>query len=244
MENTYAPFIGTGRIWARLAGSNDPMIEIGNCSKTEIQVKDKKIDLQDYTKPGGGKYAQIVRIDSAMISLVAYDLTPRNIRVGIFGADAIVPAGTVTNEVVKCHKGALAMLNHLSPTITSVKSTDGATTYAVDTDYQAHAGGLLIPDSTSIPNAADVNVSYTHAGYNKIEAMTNASIVLQMRFVGVNEADGKAVMVDIHRAQMSATKALSLISDKFAELALDAEILKDPTKTGNGISQYFVLQMG
>lgn len=243
-NNTYAPFIGSGRIWARRAGTNEAMIEIGNCSKVEIQVKDKKIDLQDYTKSGGGKYAQIVRIDSAMISLNVHDLTDRNIRMGIFGSDAIVASGTVTDEVVRCYKGALAPVKHLSPTITSVKSMDGLTTYAAGTDYQAHAGGLLIPSDSTIPDATDVKVSYAYAGYSKVEAMTNASIILQMRFVGVNEADGKPVMVDIHRAQMSATKALSLISDKFAELALDAEILKDPTKTGDGISQYFVLQMG
>lgn len=243
-NNTYAPFIGSGRIWARKAGTNDAMIEVGNCSKVEIQVKDKKIDLQDFTKAGGGKYAQIVRIDSAMITLNVHDLTDRNIRMGIFGSDAIVPNGNVTDEVVRCYKGALAPIKHLSPSIASVKSTDGLTTYAVDTDYQAHAGGLLITNDSTIPDATDVKVTYTYSGHSKIEAMTNASIILQMRFVGVNEADGKSVMVDIHRAQMSATKALSLISDKFAELALDAEILKDPAKTGDGISQFFVLQMG
>ena len=242
--NAYAPFIGSGRIWARKAGTDEAMIEIGNCSKVEIQVKDKKIDLPDYTKAGGGKYAQIVRIDSAMITLNAHDLTDRNIRMGILGSDAIVPNGNVTDEVVKCYKGTLAPLKNLSPVITSVKSADGATAYAPNTDYQVHAGGLLIPSDSTIPDASNIKVSYTYASYSKIEAMTDASIILQMRFVGVNEADGKPVMVDIHRAQMSATKALSLISDKFAELALDAEILKDPTKTGDGISQYFVLQMG
>ena len=242
--NAYAPFIGYGRIWARKAGTNDAMIEIGNCSKVEIQVKDKKTDLPDYTKAGGGKYAQVVRIDSAMITLNVHDLTDRNIRMGILGSDAIVPNGNVTDEVVRCYKGALAPVMHLSPVVTSVKSIDGLTTYAVDTDYQAHAGGLLIPSDSTIPDATDVKVSYTFAGYSKVEAMTNASIILQMRFVGANEADGTPVMVDIHRAQMSATKALSLVSDKFAELALDAEILSDPTKTGNGISKYFVLKMG
>jgi hypothetical protein len=242
--NTYAPFIGYGQIWARKAGSNDPMIEIGNCSKVEIQVKDKKIDLPNYKKKGGGKYAQIVRIDSAMISLVAHDLTDRNIRMGIFGSDAVVPAGTVVDEVVHCYKGALTPIKHLSPVVTSVKSMDGTTTYVADTDYQVHAGGLLITSNSTIADATDVKVSYTYAGHSKIEAMTTSSIVLQMRFVGANEADGKPVMVDIHRAQMSAAKALSLISDKFADLALDAEILVDETKTGDDISQYFVLQMG
>ena len=243
-NNTYAPFIGSGRIWARRAGTNEAMIEIGNCSKVEIQVKDKKIDLQDYTKSGGGKYAEIVRIDSAVISLNAHDLTDRNIRIGIFGSDSIVPNGTVNDELVRCYKGALAPIKYLSPTITSVKSMDGVTTYAADTDYQALAGGLLIPSDSTIPDATDVKVTYAYAGHSKIEAMTNASIILQMRFVGVNEADGKSMMVDIHRAQMSATKALSLISDKFAELSLNAEILKDPKKTGDGINQYFVLHMG
>ena len=242
--DTYAPFIGIGRIWARKAGTNDPMIEIGNCSKVEIQVKDKKIDLPNHKKKGGGKYAQIVRIDSAMISLIVHDLTDRNIRMGIFGSDAVVPAGTVVDEVVHCHKGALAPIKHLSPTITSVKSVDGSTTYAVNTDYQAHAGGLLITSDSTIPNATDVKVSYGYAAHSKVEAMTTSSIVLQMRFVGENEADGKPIMVDIHRAQMSAAKALSLISDKFADLALDAEILVDETKTGDDISQYFVLKMG
>ena len=243
-NNTYAPFIGYGQIWVRQAGTDDPMIEIGNCSKVEIQVKDKKIDLPNHKKKGGGKYAQIVRIESAMISLIVHDFTDRNIRMGIFGSDSIVPSGTITDEVVRSHKGTLAPIKHLSPTITSVKSPDGATTYAVNTDYQAHAGGLLIPSDSTIPNDTDVKVSYGYAAHSKIEAMTTSSIVLQMRFVGANEADGKPIIVDIHRAQMSAAKALSLISDKFADLALDAEILVDETKTGDDISQYFVLRMG
>jgi hypothetical protein len=44
--------------------------------------------------------------------------------------------------------------------------------------------------------------------------------------------------VELFRAKFSPAAALSLIGDEFAELQVEAAVLKDDTKAGVGVSQY------
>jgi len=56
----------------------------------------------------------------------------------------------------------------------------------------------------------------------------------------LNEArSGKAVVIHIYRQKLGAAQNLALIGDDYAALEISGKVLKDTTKTGAGVSQYF-----
>lgn len=243
-DNVYKPYLGSGQVYARIAGAAVALLAIGNCSMLESSVKEDKQTLKDYTKPGGGTYASVSRIDTVTIKLKLHDLNKTNVARAVFGSESAVAGAAVIDEVVVAYKGGLVPLAHIAPTAVIVTNSAATTTYVAGVDYELKGGGLLILDAGAITDAQSLKVDYTFAAYHKVEAMTTGAVILELHFEGLNEADsGKPVILDVWRAQLSPTKALSLLSDKFADLDLEAELLKDPSKTGTGISQYFRVKM-
>lgn len=246
-DTTYYPYLGSGKLYARPAGSTAGYFELGNASKVEIAVKDKTIDLQDNTKPGGGTYASAVRIEGASVNMVLNDLNKGNVSRALFGSDTAVQSGAVTAEAITAHLGALCPLEQPNAAAVVVKnaalvgaSAIGTITYAAGTDYELRPSGLFILPGGTITDAQALTVAYTYALHAKIEAMTTSAPILELRFEGLNEsAAGKPVLVHIYKLQLSAAKALSLLGDKFSDLTVDGKILIDPTKTGAGVSKYF-----
>ena len=219
-------------------------MELGNASKLELTTKEDKQTLKDFTKPGGGTYASVSRIDNVMVQMTLHDLNKTNVARAVFGTASAVAGETVADEVVVAFKDALVPLAHINPTAVVVSNSDAATTYKEGEDYEVRPGGIFILDAGDIADAQSLKVGYTYVAYSKIEAMTTGAITLELHFEGLNEANSdKPVVVDIYRAQLSPTKALSLLGDKFADLQVEAEVLKDTTKTGTGISQYFRARM-
>lgn len=243
-NNAYKPYLGSGTVYARIAGAAAALLAIGNCSVLEPNVKEDKKTLKDYTKAGGGTYASVSRIDSVTVKLKMHDLNKTNVARAVFGTEAAVTGAAVIDEVVTAYKGGLTPLAHINPTSVVVTNSGASTTYVAGTDYEVHGGGILILDAGAITDGQSLKVDYSFADYNKVEAMTTGAVILELHFEGLNEADsGKPVILDIYRAQLSPTKALSLLGDNFADLDLEAEVLKDPSKTGTGISQYFRVKM-
>jgi len=239
-DTSYYPYLGSGKLYVRVSGASSGLIDVGNCSKLDLTVKDKKTTLGDFRTPGGGTYASVSRIENVTLSMTLNDLNKDNVAKAIFGTASNIPSGTVTDEAVTAYKGAIVPLAHTSLSAIVVKNTAGDTTYVANTDYEVRAGGIFILSAGAITNAQSLKVSYSHAAYDKVEAMTTGALTLEMHFEGLNEANsGRPVIVDIYRAQLSPAKALSLLGDKFVDLQIDAEVLADTSKTGADISQYF-----
>ncbi len=77
-----------------------------------------------------------------------------------------------------------------------------------------------------------------------IEALTTGAQTFQLEFAGVNEAaTGKTVTVTVYKAKIGAAQGLGFIGDEFAAMEITGEVLIDVTKTGNGISQFFKIEM-
>lgn len=240
MNVTYYPYLGSGKIYARIAGAAAGLMEVGNASELTFAVKEDKKTLKDFSKPGGGTYSSVSRVDTVTAQMKLHDLNKANVARAVFGSASTVTGAAVVDEVVTAYLGALVPLAHPNPTAVTVTNSAASTTYAANTDYEVRAGGIFILEGGTIADAESLKVDYTYASYDKVEAMTSSSIILELHFEGLNEANsGKPVIVDAWRAQLSPTKALDLLGDKFAELTVEAEVLMDPSKTGAGISKYF-----
>ena len=243
-DTVYYPYLGSGKIYARIAGAAAALLDLGNASKLELVAKDKKVTMQDFSKPGGGTYASVSRIESVTLNMTLNDLNKKNVAIALFGTEYAVTGAAVLDEVITAYKGGLSPLAHPSPTAVVLTTSDGLTTYVANTDYEVRVGGIYIIPTGAILDAASLKVDYSFASYGKVEAMTSTAVILELHFEGLNEANsGSPVIVDVYRAQLSPAKALSLLGDKFADLTIDAEVLVDNSKTGAGISKYFRVKL-
>lgn len=243
-DTVYYPYLGSGKIYARAFGAAAGLMELGNASKLELAVKEDKQKLKDYSKPGGGTYSSVSRISEATLQMTLNDLNKTNVARAVFGTELAVAGATIVDEAVVAYKGAIVPLLHPNPTAVTVSHTSGTPAYVANTDYEVRAGGIYIIPGGVITDGQALKVDYTHAAYDRVDAMTSSSILLELHFEGLNEANsGKPVIVDIYKAQLSPTKALSLLGDKFADLQVEAEVLADTSKVGVGISQYFRVKL-
>lgn len=217
-DTVYYPYLGSGKVYARLTGVAAGLLELGNARKLDLAVKEDKKKLQDYSKPGGGTYASVSRIDTVTLQMTLNDLNKTNVARAVFGTESAVVGAAVVDEVVIAYKGGLAPFAHINPTAVVVTDNAAITIYDEGDDYEVRAGGIYIVPAGAITDAESLKVNYTYLDYDKVEAMTSGAIMLELHFEGLNEANsGKPVIVDIYRAQLSPTKALSLLGDKFSD---------------------------
>jgi hypothetical protein len=126
--------------------------------------------------------------------------------------------------------------------------TDGTATFrnvgkkllVVDTDYTATGGGITLTDDASLYDGEELIVNYTKTTGYTIEALLNAAQEYELLFDGLNEArSGKPVIVHAFRVKLGATNGLSLIGEEYYAGEQTGTVLKDTTKNGVSVSQYF-----
>lgn len=124
---------------------------------------------------------------------------------------------------------------------TAVYTVAGKTTPVAGTDYELRGGGLFVFNTL----AGEVwTVGYTKAATDVINALTTPGKEYELFFDGLNEArSGKTTTVNAYRVRLGAAQDFALIGDDYAGLELTGKVLKDTTKTGAGISQYFAAKI-
>lgn len=126
--------------------------------------------------------------------------------------------------------------------------TDGTVTWTVmgkislveDTDWTASAGGITLLDAAVITDGEEIQATYTKAAGQSVEALLNAAQEYELFFDGLNDArSGKPVLVHAYRVKLGATDGLDLIGDDYYAGQQAGKVLKDTTKNGTSVSQYF-----
>lgn len=123
-------------------------------------------------------------------------------------------------------------------TITNV----GRGTLTVNVDYEVTAGGVrLLTGSTPFVTDGEAFIGdYTPYAASVVQALTQSGKEYEIVFEGLNEArSGKPFVVKVFRGKLGAAQNLALLGDDYAALEITGKILKDTSKTGAGISQYF-----
>ena len=120
-----------------------------------------------------------------------------------------------------------------------VKHTSGTPTYTAGTDYDVVEGGINIIGA-GISDADSIKVSYTKLAGNTVQALLNAAQEYELFFSGLNDArSGKQVRIHAYRVKLGATDGLDLIGDDYWAGTQAGKVLKDSTKNGTTVSQYF-----
>lgn len=236
-------YIGVGKVYMRVFGADAGLLPVGNVSALSLAISEETKELKDFTQAGGGTYNEVRRVESVEVSLTIHDLSPDNLAKAVFGDASAIAAGTVTDEVQTAYVGALVPTNYpintASPVV--VTNTAGSTTYTADTDFVLTDHGITIPlTGSAIVDSQDIKIDYTKKAGNSVEALLNSAQEYELVFAGLNEArSGKAVTVKLHRVKLGAAADLALIGEDYAGLELSGKVLKDTTKNGTSVSQYF-----
>lgn len=238
-------YIGSGKVYIKEYGASAGLIEVGNCSALNFSITEETKELKDFTQGGGGTYNEVRRVSAVEMNMTMHDLSADNLARVLFGTSAAIASAAVTDEVHTAYQGAFVPFNFI-PTATDPVVTDnaGTTTYVKDTDYNVRPGGIYIITGGAITNASTIKIDYTKAGANVVEALLNSVKEYELLFDGLNEArSGKSTVVAAHRVKIGAMQNLSLIGDEFSALEVSGKLLKDTTKNGTSVSQYFKVQI-
>ena len=115
----------------------------------------------------------------------------------------------------------------------------GRTALVANTHYEIRPGGIYMLPGNMLGGEV-VTCGYTRAAADVVQALTNSGKEYELVFDGLNEArSGKRTRVTAHRVKIGAAQSLALIGEEYAALEVTGKLLKDTTKTGVGISQYF-----
>lgn len=242
---TTKSYIGKGSVY--IARPGKALIKIGNSSKLEFSIDEEKKEQPDFENPGGGVADSVSRIKSVKLALTVLKLSPENLALALRGTTGAGAGGAVDKEP---HAGVLAgglVVFAKSQDLTKpLTVTDGEAVdpviYQEGRDYVRRRAGIeivAVADGGTIVDKSDIDASYTALSAVTVEALTNTGEEIRLVFDGINEANGKPVFVDAFRVKPGAAKGWSLIGDDFASLEIEADVLKDDSKTGVGISQYF-----
>ncbi len=235
-------YLGSGRIYLKEIGGSAGLIEVGNCSALNFSVTEETKELKDYTQAGGGTYNEVRRITAVECSITMHDLNAANLARALYGDADAVAAGTVTGEVHTGVKPGDFVKFAKIPTGSITVSNETPATLVAGTDYEARPGGIYILPTTSLVNAAgeDLTVGYANAASDVVQALTDSGKEYELVFGGLNEArSGKNTIVHAYRVKIGAAQNLGLIGEDYAALEVTGKLLKDTSKTGAGVSQYF-----
>lgn len=237
-------YVGVGKVHLRVAGAAAGLVHVGNVSALNFAVTEAVLELADYTQPGGGTYNEVRRVQAVEASMTLHDLSPENLAIALFGDVNAIAAGAVSDEAHTGYQGAFVPTTYPIDTAQTVTVKQGGspnTAYTVDDDYTVTEAGIEIPSTSSIGNGSAITISYTKKAGSAVEALLNSAQEYELFFAGLNEArSGKAVTVHAYRVKLGATQNLPLIGiEAHAALELTGKVMKDSTKNGTTVSQYF-----
>ena len=237
-------YLGSGSILFREFGAAAPLLTIGNCTELKFSPQEDVKSQLDSTQPGGNKRNEVRRLTGVDINFTFTDFNAQNFALGLRSAATTISAGTATDEAAVAYKGGYTKLAKIAKTITTVEPAGGGAAYTAGTDYELRDGMLFIPSTSTIAapvsGAANIDVTYTYAAQEKVEALIASNKQYELIFVGLNEAQsGKRVRVHAYKVSGGVIQEMALIGEDFGAGQISGALLSDGTKTGEGVSQYF-----
>ncbi len=113
-------------------------------------------------------------------------------------------------------------------TFTVVSATGANFVIAVDTT----ALTLTTTTAKAVFDALSLTVNYTYADQSQVQALTEGSEDLYMRFEGLNTAENnEPVVVEIFKFSTDPLQQLALIGDEIQQFELEGNVLADPLQT-------------
>ncbi|WP_431222204.1 hypothetical protein ACQ86O_17770 [Serratia sp. L9] len=153
-----------------------------------------------------------------------------------YGERVVIPAGTVTGEVLPAgiEAGSRVTLEHQNVSDVEIGDLIAGEDFNIDVLY-----GAIDFLKTPPPAALPLTVSYSYAGSTNTEMFTQQPEPLALRFDGINLAEGGAAVIQIlHKVVFDPAAALAMINSdtSLAGLETTAGVLFDTNRPSDRFS--------
>lgn len=245
MSTVDRSFIGAGSIHIQPYDQSAPLLPIGNISEFTFSFEEDRKELKNYLG-GGGNRNVISRVSGITASVVAHDFTASNISLALRGTVNQGSTMAITDEPLVSHGVAneLIPFKRLPDLNQSIVVKDSLDTILVaGDDYELSQSGIRVVDGGGI-DSQGIKVSYTPLATNMVQALVESGREFVLFMEGLNDAqEGLPFNIRVHRVKFSPVQNLGFISDDFANIPLQLDVLSDPTITGQGLSPFMQLDL-
>ena len=245
MSQTDRSFIGAGSIDIQPHDQSAPLLPIGNVSEFTFSFEEDRKELKNYLG-GGGNRNVISRVSGITASVVAHDFTASNISLALRETVNQASTTAITDEPLVSHGVAdelipFKRLPDLNQSITVKDSLD--TTLVAGDDFELTHSGIKVIHGGGIDNLG-IKVSYTPLAANMVQALVESGREFVLFMEGLNDArEGLPFNIRVHRVKFSPVQNLGFISDDFANIPLQLDVLSDPSITRQGLSPFMQLDL-
>lgn len=229
-------------------GTGEPkaFCPVGNVSALSIGIETTEFEHKESCTGARAIDLTIIQEVNATMTVTLESLDRENLALALFGTSADVAGSSVVDEIVAVDGlDKWYALDFIDTSSIVVTGPSGSPSYSEGTDYLCNAAaGAIFPLSTgSIPASGDLEVDYTYAAQEDIQAVTtSAGAVKYARFEGLNTASANFanLVVEIFKVQIQPLAELALISDEITQLEVEFKILSDPLQSG--ASKFFQIK--
>jgi len=245
MSTTDRSFIGAGSIHIQPYDLSGPLLPIGNISEFSFSFEEDRKELKNYLG-GGGNRNVISRVSGITASVVAHDFTTQNIALALRGSVTASSTTAISGEEHPCHgvAGELIPFKHLPDTAKTITVTDGNDLALTSgEDYEISPSGLTVAKDSNI-SSVGIKVSYTPTGSSMVQALIESGRVFVLFMEGLNDAqEGLPFNIRVHRVKFSPVQNLGFISDDFASIPLQLDVLADTRIGSSGLSAFMQIDL-
>ena len=187
-------FIGEGIIHARLYGSQEPFLPLGNCDTFNISFATDRKTLPNYMGGGGNSNVR-ERVTDVTSSIGMFDLTAENVALVTRSTIQVAPTAAITDEAHTSQGVALELIPFkYLPDLTKpvTVKTAGDVEVAPGTDYLLVPHGIQVLSGGKI-DATGIKVSYTPRPSRAVHMLNGSQKELELFIAGLNDAQSGAV---------------------------------------------------
>jgi hypothetical protein len=239
------------------AGQPAGFTELGNVPNCEVSIEVAKFEHKESESGSRAVDLSLVNEKKGTFTMTLESMSPDNLATAFWGTSTVNAAGVAATATVLLYLAKSSPLPF--PGVSSVVIKDTATgliTYEFGTSLtdvlslngwvdQTNGSIHVFSDADQTTNGAAANitngmsvaVTYNHVANNRLDAFTETSMERWLRFEGMNTVDGKAVIVDIFKAQLDPMQGYGLINEEIGSFTVSGSMLYDSLQTSG--SKFF-----
>lgn len=218
-------------IGARLpTGKPGALFWVGNVPEATIALATETTDKTESFSGNRLSYGRLQTSKSGTINLTLDEWSKRNLGLGLYGLSANTVGGSVSAESLPLALVAGDQVRLARQYASALVITDSAGVPATVPAGNYVLGGLNAAIVEFLNVGAFVQpfkAAYTYAGYDSLDAFTQASPERYCVFDGINTETGTPVLIDLYRVRFDPISELPLINSEYGALPMAGSILYD-----------------
>lgn len=212
-------YYGQGKVYLapRLASGRPGAFRwIGDVSALSLALTVERLNHKESYSSQRGTVRSFVTSKDGTLTSTWHEFSPENLAVLLYGEQVVIPAGTVTGELLQAgiKAGERYVLDHQRVSDVVIGTLVEGTDYEVDYTYGAVT--FLTVQATA------PSVNYGYAGGINTTLFTRQPEDFYLRFEGINLAEGGAAKIlELYKTSFSPASALALIQGDTSLAALE-----------------------